>query len=73
MSVVVFPSFFYLLRAGVLHPAVQLAMPFKMSCRLSQVKAVCLKCDCVRICTAVFVSMCVSVCVFKSSWMGFDK
>lgn len=59
-SVVVFSTF---LRAGVLHHAVQLALPFKMSCRLSQVKAACLKCDCVRICSSVFVSICVSVCV----------
>lgn len=72
---VVFP--FYLSRDVVLHPAVQLAMPFKMSCRPSQVKAGCLKCDCVHICSSIFVRVCVYVCFclvgFKSFWMVFDK
>lgn len=65
MSVVVFQcfGFFYLLRASVLHPAVQLAMPFTMSCKLLQVKAVCLKCECVCMCASVSVSMWVVVCV----------
>lgn len=54
-----FSHFLFLLRAGVLRPAVQLTMPFKMSCRLSQVKAACLKCDC----THLFISLCQYVCV----------
>lgn len=63
MSVVVFPFFFPLLRASVLLPAVQLAMPFTMSCKLLQVKTVCLARECVCVCSSVSVSVWVVMCV----------